>query len=126
MEQRENKRRENRRRVGALAENRARAYLEAGGMEILEQNFRCRGGEIDLIGKDGDCLVFLEIKYRKNGAAGHPAEAVGYAKQRRISHAADYYRYVRQIPPDMPQRYDVVAILGEEISWYQNAFPHRP
>lgn len=125
MEKKGGERQKNKRRLGAQAEERARAYLEAQGMEILEQNFRCRSGEIDLIGKDQGYLVFLEVKYRKSESAGHPAEAVGYAKQKQICRTADYYRYIHHISDDTPVRYDVVALLEEEISWYQNAFPHR-
>ena len=125
MEKKGSGRQKNKRRIGAQAEACVRAYLEAQGMEILEQNFYCRSGEIDLIGKDQGYLVFLEVKYRKSEKSGHPAEAVGYAKQKRICRAADYYRYIHRISENIPVRYDVVTLMEQKISWYQNAFPHR-
>ena len=73
---------------------------------------------------DGEYIVFFEIKYRKNDASGQPAEAVDYRKQRKICKVADYYRMMHQIGEFSPVRYDVVAICGTEITWYQNAFAH--
>ena len=66
----------NKREVGAAYEEAAAVFLEKNGVRILERNFRCRQGEIDLIGRDGEYLVFFEVKYRKNADAGLPAEAV--------------------------------------------------
>ena len=74
----------NRRKIGAAYEEAAAVFLEKNGVHILEKNFRCRQGEIDLIGRDGEYLVFFEVKYRKSADLGLPAEAVGAAKQRRI------------------------------------------
>ena len=65
----------NKREVGAAYEEAAAVFLEKNGVRILERNFRCRQGEIDLIGRDGEYLVFFEVKYRKNADAGFPAEA---------------------------------------------------
>lgn len=93
-------------------------------MEILKQNYRSRRGEIDLIGRHDGYLVFVEVKYRASGRRGTPQEAVGSAKQRVICRVADYYRCTHGIRLSTPVRYDVVAVLGEEICWYQNAFPH--
>lgn len=115
---------ENKRKTGDRTENLAAAYLERKGMRILERNYRSRYGEIDLIGRHGEYLVFTEVKYRTSAKRGMPEEAVGALKQRRICAVADYYRAMHKIPSSMPVRYDVVAILGEEIRWYQNAFPH--
>ena len=74
----------NRREIGTAYEEAAAVFLEGKGVRILEKNFRCREGEIDLIGRDGEYLVFFEVKYRKNADAGFPAEAVGIAKQKKI------------------------------------------
>lgn len=93
-------------------------------MTILEQNFRCAGGEIDLIGKHRGYLVFVEVKYRKTDGKGTPEEAVGIGKQRKICKVADYYRMIKGIPDQSPVRYDVVAFLGEKCTWYKNAFEH--
>ena len=91
-------------------------------MKILEHNFRCRQGEIDLIGRDGRYLVFFEVKYRKTARNGMPAEAVGYAKQQKIRYTAQFYLYSRRYRENMPCRFDVVSILGDQISWIRDAF----
>ena len=116
--------RSNKREIGSIQEERAGEYLKKQGMYILEQNFRCRNGDIDIIGRDQGYLVFVEVKYRSSSKAGHPAEAVNYQKQRKICRTADFYRYIHKIGADVNIRYDVVALTQEEIFWYQNAFQH--
>lgn len=115
----------NKRKVGADQEALAAGYLQRQGVVILERNFRSRRGEIDLIGRDQEYLVFFEVKYRKNAAQGHPEEAVGFAKQKNICRTADYYRCIRRVPLQTAVRYDVIAIEGEQIRWVKNAFPHH-
>jgi len=115
----------NRRRLGEDKEVLAAGWLRRQGMKILARNFRCRQGEIDLIALDeagGPALVFIEVKYRKNAACGHPEEAVDVRKQRVISKVALFYLARYRIPPDTPLRFDVVAIEGERIRWIRNAF----
>ena len=75
---------QNRRQIGTEEEALAAVFLKAQGYEILEQNFRCRLGEIDIIARDGSALVFIEVKYRRNAAYGTPAEAVNLRKQQKI------------------------------------------
>ncbi|MDE6516995.1 MAG: YraN family protein [Acetatifactor sp.] len=115
----------NTRRRGAQKEEQVCAYLLARGVKIVERNFRSRRGEIDIIGYDGEYLVFFEVKYRRDADMGHPEEAVGYAKQRQICRVADYYRCVKRLPSQTAVRYDVVAIEGEQVRWVKNAFPHH-
>lgn len=115
----------NKRECGQEKERQAERYLEGHGVRVLCRNFRCRQGEIDLIGADGEYLVFIEVKYRSSNLLEDPFAAVGITKQRRICRTADYYRLVRGIPADAPVRYDVVGICGETIKWMKNAFPHR-
>lgn len=112
----------NKRTTGSCYETKAAAFLTGQGFELLEQNFYCRQGEIDIIAKDGRYLVFVEVKYRKDGMSGDPAEAVDERKQRRILHAARYYLLSHGYPEDTACRFDVVAILGEEIRLYRDAF----
>ena len=114
----------NRRKIGAAYEEAAAVFLEKNGVHILEKNFRCRQGEIDLIGRDGEYLVFFEVKYRKSADLGLPAEAVGAAKQRRICGAAKYYLYRKHLGESVPVRFDVVAVCGQRLNWYQNAFDY--
>lgn len=116
----------NKREIGAQKEEEVCARLLSGGIVILEKNFRCRQGEIDIIGCDGDILVFFEVKYRSGKRAGSAAEAVGYAKQRRISRVADYYRMLHHCAENTPIRFDVVAIDGTDVNWIKNAFYYIP
>lgn len=91
---------------------------------MIERNYRCRLGEIDIIGLDGSTRVFFEVKYRKSDAFGQPYEAVGYRKQRVICRTADHYRMTRSLPVDMPCRFDIISIRGDSIEWYKNAFEY--
>lgn len=116
---------ENKRRLGADKEAVAASYLESRGVTILERNFRCRQGEIDLIARQGEYLVFAEVKYRGTKEKGNALEAVGPVKQAKICRVADYYRAVHGYGDDTSVRYDVIGIQGEEILWIPNAFLHR-
>ena len=100
-------------------------YLESLGWKILERNYRCRIGEIDLIALDGRTLVFVEVKYRRSGACGSPGEAVDVRKQHTICRVADYYRMVHGIPETQSCRFDVAAVQGERLELLRNAFPYR-
>lgn len=116
------KRMGNKRETGTRYEEAAADYLRQRGLSILEQNYRCREGEIDLIAKDGSYLVFVEVKYRKDTAKGYPAEAVDHYKQQHILKTARYYLYNHRYGEDTPCRFDVIGILDHEIEWIQNAF----
>ncbi len=86
-------------------------------------NYRSRSrNEIDIIAKDKGCLVFVEVKYRRDGRKGDPAEAVDAGKQSRIRRAACQYLYEHPQFQPFPCRFDVVAILGEEIRVISDAF----
>ena len=78
-------------RTGLYYETQAAVFLEKQGYQILERNFRCPAGEIDLIAKEGGYLCFVEVKYRSERETGTPEEAVDAKKQKRISRAALYY-----------------------------------
>ncbi len=112
----------NKRKTGALYEQRAALFLENEGYRVLERNFRCRQGEIDLIALDGKCLVFLEIKYRRDDRLGSGAEAVGFAKQQRIIRCAEYYLAKHAQYAAMPCRFDVVSVCGGKTVLYKDAF----
>lgn len=111
----------NRRKVGAEYEKAAGKFLESQGFQILEYNYRCKKGEIDIIAKEGGYLVFCEVKYRKNAKKGYPAEAVGLRKQRILTQCAQYYLMAKG-RADLPCRFDVISIMDEEIILYRNAF----
>lgn len=112
----------NKRQTGSRYEEEAAAYLTAQGYRVLERNYRCRQGEIDLICRHGRYLVFLEVKYRARETMGSPGEAVDSRKQERIRKSAAYYLYSHRLPEDTPCRFDVVGILGNKIELMQNAF----
>ena len=118
----------NKRRVGSVYEEKAAEYLEKNGYRILKRNFRCRRGEIDLIasGKEGadSVLVFIEVKYRLSDSIGRPEEAVTPLKMKNICRTTDYYRICNGIPEDRTCRFDVIAIQGDNLRHYKNAFPY--
>ena len=100
----------NKRDVGAVYERTALFYLEQKGYRIVETNFRCRAGEIDMIARDGEYLVFVEVKYRSTGR-----KAV-------IRKVAQYYLMVRRLGDSLPCRFDVVGIDEEEVTIIKDAF----
>jgi putative endonuclease len=112
----------NKRQIGTEYEDRAAAYLQGQGYTIVERNFRCRTGEIDIIAREGEYLCFVEVKYRANGGCGSPLEAVNYRKQQKILAVARYYMMCHGLSTDTACRMDVVAIEGEEITLLRNAF----
>lgn len=114
--------RENKRKLGSRYEQMAADFLTKQGLTVIEKNYRCRYGEIDLIVRDGRYLVFTEVKYRSSKRKGDPAEAVDSHKQQRILQTARYYLYSRRYGEETPCRFDVVSILGGEIHWIRNAF----
>lgn len=104
-------------------ERLAAEFLERNGFRILERNFYCRQGEIDLIAEAPErILVFIEVKYRKDEKYGLPGEAVHYRKQTRIRKAAQVYLYQNRGFEHMECRFDVISILGNEIKQIENAF----
>ncbi|MCD7805778.1 MAG: YraN family protein [Lachnospiraceae bacterium] len=100
----------NNREKGNYYETLACEYLSGQGFLILERNFRCPAGEIDVIGRDGVFLVFVEVKARRSLVSGTGAEAVNLPKQRKICRAADYYRVKHRIGEFSPIRYDCVSV----------------
>ncbi len=100
----------NTRRVGTEMERLAAEFLEREGFEILEMNYRCRIGEIDIVAREGRYLVFTEVKYRTDGRKGDPLEAVDTRKQRTILKVAMYYMKAKGLMTDTPCRFDAVGI----------------
>ena len=111
----------NTRKIGAFYEEAACAYLQNQEIEIMERNFRCRQGEVDIIGRDKNCVVFFEVKYRRSEAF-EALYAVPYTKQKKICRCADYYMMIH--PWIYQIRYDVIGITGTRIEWVKNAFNH--
>ena len=115
-----------RQNLGQSGEDIAAKFLSKNGYSILTRNYRCRHGEIDIIAKLRDTLVFIEVKTRTSTAYGSPAAAVTLKKQRQISKTALYYLTEHNLF-DSPARFDVVSItigpdLASQIDIITNAF----
>ena len=113
---------QNKRSLGSEKENLAVSYLTEQNVKILAQNFYFRGGEIDLIAKDGEYICFIEVKYRRSNKFGTPEEAVTTSKQKKIIQGARVYLYQNRYPADTPCRFDVISVCGQEITWLKDAF----
>jgi putative endonuclease len=112
---------------GARAEQRAAEFLEARGVGIVARNLRCKGGELDLVGLDGDILVLIEVRQRSRSDFGGALASVTPAKQRKLIRAAGYLllRHVRLRGRML--RFDVIALQGcpdgaHELVWIKDAF----
>lgn len=114
--------------IGKIGEQKASVYLKNHGYEILERNYRIRGGEIDIIAKMEKTVVFAEVKTRTQEAYGAPAEAVNYYKRENIRKTAQYYIMEKNL--DLPCRFDVLEVYVKKsvfgytakINHIENAF----
>lgn len=111
----------NKRQTGKTYEQAAGYYLEQLGYEVLEYNYRCRFGEIDIIAKDGIYLVFCEVKYRSGGEKGSSLAAVDRRKQQTIFRCAAHY-VAGMKREDLPCRFDVIGIEGTSVIHIKDAF----
>lgn len=102
-----------RRAVGAYGERVAARHLRDQGLVILEQNWRCRDGEVDLVLRDGDDIVFCEVKTRRTEAFGTPAEAIGPRKVRKLRRLARIWLDEHAVHP-RGIRFDVVEVLPQQ------------
>jgi len=114
-------------RRGRIGEEAARRYLRGRGLKPLTTNFRSPRGELDLICRDGDCLVFVEVKTRTSGQWTRPAAAVNARKRRLLTRTAFDYLAKLHHPP-VKLRFDIVEVLLEEgrvaeVRHLPNAFP---
>lgn len=117
----------NKRFVGRYGEDVVTEFLQKSGYTILDKNFRCRLGEIDIIAKEMDTIAFIEVKTRKNLAFGYPSESVTQSKQMRIRRVAQYYILKYGLSNKL-FRFDVVEVYinsnntVEKINVIKNAF----
>lgn len=102
-----------RRQVAARGEEAAASYLAGRGYRLICRNYRCRLGEADIVARDGDTVVFVEVKARRGVSHGLPQEAVDRRKQARLGRVARHFLSVRGIH-DAPCRFDVVAVQLDE------------
>lgn len=107
--------------IGDRAEEKATRFLEKRGFAVLARNFHCRGGEIDLVCRDGKTLVFVEVRLRRNAGYGGAGASITASKQRRIILAAQHY-LLAHARPDCDCRFDCVLLDGGKIEWIRDAF----
>lgn len=108
--------------AGREAEALAARLLEDAGLEIIARNFRCRHGEIDLIAREGETIVFCEVRFRRGEAYGGAAESITARKQARIAAAARFFLIAR---PESPCRFDVLLLRTldpAQARWIRSAF----
>ncbi len=120
--------------AGRRAEQDACRYLQQQGLRLVERNYACNCGEIDLIMQDRDTLVFVEVRYRKNPRFGSAAESVDWRKQDKLSATAAHYLQTHPKAARQACRFDVIALSGQgagdsqerhqqpNVDWIPNAF----
>jgi len=110
--------------LGRNTEQRAERLLRRAGLRTLDRNWRCKGGELDLVMQDGDTLVFVEVRRRSRRDRASAAESLDRRKRRRLVHAAR--RYLQTLRHEPLCRFDVVAVDGPEgddtLRWIKSAF----
>src|ERR1700740_196213 len=112
-------RRSDKQQLGQDSEQRALAFLRGQGLQLIQANFQCKLGEIDLILQDGATLVFVEVRQRAGRSHGGAAASITPAKIGRVVRAAQVY--LQRYPRVPPCRIDVIAIDGEHLDWLRDA-----
>lgn len=111
---------------GKFYENKAKKFLQKQGFRDFQTNYRTRQGEIDIIARHGEVLVFIEVRYRKHQKHGTAAETVTFRKQQKIRHTAQHFLQKNGLTNKIPCRFDVIGISGSEgklnYQWIKNAF----
>lgn len=112
-------------RTGNDAELRACQYLTEQGLELIERNFHCRYGEIDLIMREQQTIVFVEVRFRKANSLVNGAQSITSGKQTRLVRSASYYLQQHKLNETIPARIDVIAVTQDndqhQFDWIQNA-----
>lgn len=112
-----------RQQQGAVSERQARHLLQTAGLRFVAANVRYRAGEIDLIMRDKQVWVFVEVRYRRNDRFGGAAASITRSKQQKLLRAAALWLHSRGQSFDTADcRFDVVAITGEQVEWLPDAF----
>ncbi len=111
---------------GAASEDAALAFLQARGLHVLARNANTRGGELDLVMRDADCVVFVEVRYRASAGFGGGAVSVDASKRRKLVHAAQVWLLRHPQHANAPCRFDVIAASGDpaapQLDWLRDAF----
>lgn len=113
--------------AGQAAENQALEFLQGQGLQLLTRNWRCKGGELDLVMLDTDTVVFVEVRYRLHAGFGGALGSIDERKQKRLAHAASLFLLKESCWANHPCRFDVVALQGSHhagrpLQWLKNAF----
>jgi putative endonuclease len=108
--------------IGSFSEQQACRFLEAKGLRLLTQNYRCMSGEIDLIMQHGNDVVFVEVRTRNHKGYGNPFESVNFAKQRKLHKTATHFLQKQNWIDKVDCRFDIIGISNGQIEWIQNAF----
>ncbi len=116
--------------IGQAAEDAAESFLRKRGLKTLQRNFQCRLGEIDLVMRDGECLVFTEVRFRRPGQHGSGADSITLAKRRKLINSAGWYLRFKKISSHQVCRFDVVSVgltvVSEkpqyDFNWIRDAF----
>lgn len=115
-----------RRRKGNRFEELARSWLEARGLELLQCNYRCKLGEIDLVMRERDALVFVEVRFRSDRSQVPPCETVDHRKQQKLRRTASHYLLWNRAFAQLPCRFDVLGISAIDgrlqYEWIRDAF----
>ena len=119
--------------IGQAAEDLACRYLQDQGLHLIERNYRCKRGEIDLVMRDASSVVFVEVRYRRNHRFGSGAESVDRHKQAKLTATALHYLQSNKAAAKSPARFDVVSVSVQgksghttAIEWIKNAFDASP
>lgn len=109
--------------TGKIGENIAVSYLEKIGYKIIDRNFECKQGEIDIVALDNEEIVFIEVKTRASALYGLPKEAVNQTKKKHIYNSAEYYVFTHNLEND-PIRIDVIEIYKKQGKFWVNHIKH--
>lgn len=114
-------------KLGNLAERQSEQLLLDAGMRLLARNYRCKMGELDLVMRDIDTVVFVEVRYRRSSRWGDAVESIDWRKQKRVIAAAQHYLLTHPHLADNPCRFDVVTAHGNpadpgSYNWIREAF----
>ena len=118
--------------IGDQVEDLVVSYLLEKGLKIIAQNYLCKMGEVDIIARDKEGLIFVEVRYRKNSQFGGSVFSVNKSKQKKLIKAAAHYLQTHRLTNKVACRFDVMAIEGkiafgmpltaEQINWIKGAF----
>lgn len=112
--------------VGLIGESTAEKHLKDKGFTVIERNFRCKGGELDIVAQKGREIHFIEVKTRRNHSYGEPLEAVNWSKRKKLSHAAQYYLIRNPSFEKWTKSFSVIVVdstfTPEKVELFENAF----